>query len=689
MNNDDILSIPRLIASLKREIILIAVSTAALFLLALLYVFMATPLYTAQTSILLDPAKAESVSEMSSKAIGRFEGPAITSKIEVIKSRRVALKAHAIIAGSAGTQVVVSNDNVIDEGALSAFRSGLHVFREGESYVLTIRYVSDNPEKSASYANAYALAYVNDQLNSFSEDASKAEGWLQAKIETLREQSVAANLALQAFRKKNNIIQSESGSVNDQQLANINDRLSDATANTAQARVRYLHARNIVEKRNITAAVAQAFDNDVINNIRTEYLADKQRLLKWRRTLGNDHQTVIALDSKLVESRNIIFSEMKRIAQSFKTEFEVALAQENAMKSNLDGLIGTKIDNDGQSFELGALEKEAESYATLYDEYLNKYAVMQQQQSFPVAESSIISKAVPPSGKSHPKSILVLGMGLILGAGLGCLAALIKDNMDNSFKRAGQVKTATGLHFLGFLPAAKYRLGASNASSFGDANYAQSVDEPDSLHAETCQNIDVTIHRKSEAKCNVVGVSADNAHDGKSITSGNLALYLAQSGHKTLLIDADVRKPDLTQENLGQVNNGLNAVLANKAKLEESIIRDTKTNLHVLPTESSFGAGKANLVHTKAMREMISKAKEDFDYIIVNLPAMSSTSDASSSTPYVDFFLFVLEWAKSKPNEFNFMLKTNEIPKDKVLGVVLGQADMKKMAKNYGHRTNS
>ncbi len=686
--NDDILSLPRLIASLKREKLIVAIVTFLMIGLALLYVVMATPLYVAKTSILLDPAKAASVSEISSKATSRFDAPAMLSRIEVIKSRRVAMKAYELLQAQQVVPSLIAN-NMVDEGVLNAFREGLRVYREGESYVLTIQYTAENPQTAALYANAFADAYVNDQLNSFAEDAGKAEVWLKDKIDTLRQQSIAANAALLDFRQDNNIISTRSGSVNDQQLTNINDRLGDAKANVASSRVKYQHARSIIDKNDINAAVAQAFDNDVINNIRSEYLSDNQRLLKLSRTLGGDHDTVKDLKRKLSESRKVIFSEMKRIAQSYKNEYEVALAQESSLKNNLDKLIDTKMDNDGQTFELEALEKEAESYASLYDEYLKKYEMMQQQQSFPVAEASIISKAIAPAGKSHPQSAIIMVLSLILGLGGGSILALVKDNMDMTFKRAGHVESATGLNFLGFLPKGIKRFAASNASSFANSRYSQSVDEPNSLQAETCNHINVALQRKENNQNVVIGVSADVPDASKSELAGNLALHLAQSGHKCLLIDADARNPDLTEENLGYVQKSLYQVLSGNASLDEAIILDTQTNLYILASELNIAVEKRTLVHTKAMVELVEAAKKQFDYVVVNLPSMATASDASFSVSYVDYFLFVLKWAKSKPNEFNFMLKTNEMPKDKVLGVVLGDADMKRMAKDYGHRNHN
>ena len=91
------------------------------------------------------------------------------------------------------------------------------------------------------------------------------------------------------------------------------------------------------------------------------------------------------------------------------------------------------------------------------------------------------------------------------------------------------------------------------------------------------------------------------------------------------------------------------------------------------------------LVSTDNMKLLINRVKDQFDYIVIDLPPLSVTSDASFSSVFVDHFLVVLEWGKSKPNNLEFVLKVNEIPKDKVLGAVLGQADMKETSKHYGH----
>ncbi len=688
MSSDDILSLPRIVAAIKREFKIVLLCTAALTGVALAYSMLATPKYTASTSIMLDPVQAATISELSSKVSGRFDDAAIVSQIELIKSRRVATKALEYLSTS-GAPKSGSLDAIIDEELLERVIKGLRVFREGESFVLTIKYTADDPKLAARRANAFAQAYIYDQINSFSEDTGEAEGWLQEKMEELRQQSVQANMIVQEFRKKHGIIATTGGTVNEQQLDSMNSGLSSAQVEVAAARVRYLHAKKIVDTNNISAAVAEAFDNEVINNIRAEYLSDQQKYLELKTKLGEGHESVQKLQASLAESKKVIFAEMRRLTQSYKNEYEIALARQKSLENNLGRLVDKQQANDNQAFELAALEKEAAAYTKLYDEFLTKFQTVQQQQSFPVGETRIITKAVPPLKKSHPKSILMTGLGLILGAGLGVLLALLKDNFDRSFKRAGQIESATGLHFLGFFPALRRHLAGSTKSTFLNAEYTQSIDEPMSLQAETCRNIKLSLHKKTKGGAKVLGVVSDHPHAAKSVTAANLALYLASSGSKCLLIDADLRNPVLSAQNFTRVDSGVSSLLSGAVSAEQAIVRDTQTGLHVIAAETNASERNANLTASGAMQAMIEKAKTNFDTIIVDLPPLSATADASFSSVYVDHFLMVLEWGKSQPNSVEFNLKVNEISKDKVLGVVLGNANMKEMSKNYGHKIYS
>nr|MBI1231086.1 AAA family ATPase [Cytophagales bacterium] len=690
MNNDDILSLERVYASLKRGKKLIAFSTLFSLLLAVLYISFTARQYTAITSILLDPAQAQTVSEISAKAQRGFEDQQIFSELEVLKSRRVAEKAMEYLLPRQEL-IKLENDFVDRERKLTALRSGLYVYREGQSYVLVLHYVHTDPEEAAKRANAFARAFTYEQINAFSEGSEKTVDWLKNKIEELRENSVEAYEAVQAFRVRHNLINSGGSTVNEQQLSNMNTQLSNAKAATATARARYYHAEEIIKKNDISAAVAEAFDNDVINNVRAQYIDGQQRLLKLIRTLGEDHQAVISLRQEQEEARNVIFTEMKRITQSFKNEYEVLKTREQSLEESLTALISQKIENDKLAFELLALEKEAESFQALYNDYLEKFEIIGQQESFPVSESRILSEAVRPLESSHPKTFLIIGMALIVGVGLGVFLALLVDNFDKSFKRAGQVEKTTGLFFLGFLPKfdSHFRSHSKNSSAksalFQEFEYRQSYDVPLSLYAETSRHIKIAIDKRRQTNCHVLGVTSDILNNGKLVTITNLAIYLAGQGSKTLLIDADLRNPSLSKQNFKSYEYSLQDALEARDEAKSIFLQDPETGLCVLPSREFRNQSNRGLYNIENFKAVINTYKKEFEHIILDLPPLGTTSDLASFGSVVDDYLLALVWSFSRPNKLNFYLKQNGLEKSKILGAVLCEADMKCMVQNYGH----
>ncbi len=688
MDKDDILSLDRMLSAIKRGLKYVVGSVSVFLLLAVLYVFTATPKYTSMTSILLDPAQAETVSNLSSKVSRGTEKSSMLSQVELIKSRRVIEQAMQYIY-SDKEMAEINSDFTRREKAISSLRRGLRVYREGDTYVLNIRYTATDPDVAAERANALAKFYVYDQMNFFSEGSDKTVKWLRSKIEQLRQQSIQANLKTQKFRVKNNLVDAGVRTVTEHQLVSLNEKLGDAKAETASAYVQYNQSKEIIEKGDLSAAVAEAFDNDVINDVRAEYVSGQQRLLKLVRTLGPDHRAVNDLEKELEEPQNVIFSEMRRISKSYQNQYEVMLAKENSLEESLDKLISLKVKNDGQVFELSAMEKEAEVLRNLYNDYLTKLEKISQQESFPVAESRIISKAVAPLNKSHPKSILIIGLSLILGTGLGVFISLLVDSFDKSFKRAGQIESETGLFFLGFFPMVsgdnfvKLRKMVGK-HIFSNPLYTQSVSSPLSLQAETCRNVKSILDKKDNSDgCKVIGIASDHPHVGKSIAASNLALFMAQSKNKCLLIDSDLRNPVLSNDNFS-LGKGLAYALSSKNLDSDVLLRDDETGLFVLPADKQ-GADLASAATSQDMKSFLESCKNTFDYIIIDLPPLSATSDASGLSSLIDSFLLVLEWGKSKPNSLNFHIKHSDIPKEKIVGAVIGQTDMEKMVKDYAH----
>ncbi len=685
-NADDALNLYRIYASLKRGIKIIAICTGVFFALGLFYVLTTTPKYTASASILLDHTQADTVAELSSNARRSFEHAAIESQVELIKSRRIAKKALEYLYSEAERNRI-KRDFEREQAMLKRLQRNLRVQREGESNVITLRFTDESPKGAADRANAFSEAYIYDQVNFFSESSVKTATFFQKKIKSQREKSIAATKAVQKFRLENDLIDSNGRTINEQRLTNMNAQLSQAKAAVSAAEVRYRHSKAIIDNNDINAAVAEAFENDVISNIRAKYLENEARLKRLIKNLGEEHNAVKNQRSVLEETRSIIFGEMKRIVQSHQNELEVAKAEAISIEESLKELIDKKVQGDAKKFELEALEKEADTHQNLYEDYLEKFQTVNQEQSFPVAQSRIITYAVPPLDKSHPKTVILLILSLILGAGGGAFLALLKDNFDSTIRRAGQVESALGLFFLGFLPrlAATVSTGqGAKKSLFKYKAYKQAVEAPRSIHADTSRNVMLRLKKKKNPnESQVVGVISDTPHEGKSLTASNLALHAAKSGSACLLVDADLQHPVLSRSNALQKADNMDSAACKNLSFKDLLICDPKTNLFILPSTPG------NEVTEEDMMRMIEEAKNVFDYVIVDMPPLSVGSSAASIAQVVESFLVSLEWGKTLPNRLKFHLKQSGIEQGNIVGAVISETDMQEMEENYSHKVYS
>lgn len=204
INNDDVIDLKRLYLIAKRNIRVILMSTGALFIPALLFILLATPEYTSKTDLLLDKRTTEIVSDISSLGEMGFDTASIVSEVEVLKSRRVATEALKNLTNKGYFKDEASNDSD-RAGLLSNLLRKLKVSRVGETYILSISYTDKDPQFAADAANAFAEAYIEEQLKSLSETSIQGSLWITKKIEELKQESLKAEEEIKSYRSKYNL----------------------------------------------------------------------------------------------------------------------------------------------------------------------------------------------------------------------------------------------------------------------------------------------------------------------------------------------------------------------------------------------------------------------------------------------------------------------------------------------------
>lgn len=324
----------------------------------------------------------------------------------------------------------------------------------------------------------------------------------------------------------------------------------------------------------------------------------------------------------------------------------------------------------------------------MYQTFLQRYQEAMQQQSFPVTEARVISKAMPPYMPSKPNKPMILVLFMVMGAAAGGGIAIFREFRDRFFRTGDQVRDVLGLEFLGNTPLIPNQ-PTTEAQENGHpgltrptsvARYA--VDHPLSSFAETLRStrlaIDLGIPAKTGAR--IVGVVSSLPSEGKSTISINLAQLLAGQGARVLLLDADIRNPGATRAMARHAAEGLLEVLLEGRSVQDVLLRDEKTYLAFLPTVVKQRVPHSSELLTSAqMHKLLAEASSAFDYIIVDLPPLGPVVDARAMAGRIDGFIFVTEWGKTARRAVRNTVENEVHIRKKCLGVILNKVDTEKL----------
>jgi succinoglycan biosynthesis transport protein ExoP len=722
----------QLLAAARRQARVVGVAAAIGVLLGLAYCVTATPKYTAKTDLLIDSQKdknelSASIAELT------FDAGAIDSQVEVMKSEKIALAVisamkltrdpefmgvRGTLIGQAMSALRMAFDfsgwfvtrqksdseeeDQLQRAAIAQLKSNLDVRRVARTYVLAVEYTSPDRAKAAAVANAFAEAYLTEQLDAKFDATRRAAGWLQTRLAELKQQSLDSDLAIQKFKAEKGIVVTggdRPGLMSDQQLTELNAQMVAAHADTARAEARYQQIEDLLKSGRAGPAVPDSLSNPVVNDLRTKYLTTSKMEAELESKLGATHLQVINLRRQMEEYDRLIFEELQRIAESYRSDAEVARAKEQSLSLSMSGLVGASAQTNETLVQLRELERESETYRSLYQTFMQRYQEALQQQSFPVNEARIITAATPPSSPSYPKRGLILALTLVFGAMVGSGVGAFREYRDRVFRVASHVRDELGLEFLGMLQIVEAPVAFKTAKDqrpdpkqIQPTNSLQrySVDHPLSSFSETLRAAKVAVDLAlGERRPRVVGVISVLPSEGKSTVAKNFASLLAHLGARTLLIDGDLRNPGLTRSVARHAEAGLLEALRGETPIDQLLMTEADSGLRVLPAVVRKRVQHSSeMVSSAGMRNLLAEAGRRFDYIVVDLPPLGPVVDVRAAESLFDSFIFVVEWGRTPRDIVRNVLLADETLYEKCAGVVFNKVNLKniKLYEYYGSK---
>ncbi|WP_024513305.1 polysaccharide biosynthesis tyrosine autokinase [Bradyrhizobium sp. ARR65] len=717
---------------LRRQYRLIIFTTALAFAAGVVVLRITPPTYTAHVQILLTNSKPQFVQQQSLVAEPSLDTREFETQLQILRSQpladkvinRLNLAADLVrVSGSplgsllwrvrgwlGGSQTDVAERPA--DAIIGAFLDRLSVARLNASNVIELGFNWSQPDRAAEIANAIAELYIADQLNAKAEANRTATLWLQQRLQELGDQAEAADRAVNAYKAKNNIVSAGGKPIDEQQVTELNGRLVAARAQTAELLARLNRYENVLQENpansqsigTLDTAGSDVLASPIITNLRQQYLELARKESEWSARFGRDHQSVVLLRSQMRELRTSILDEVRRLAQTSRSDYEVAKQHQQEIEKQLAGAVSVSRTTNSAEVTLRELESRAKGYRNLYETFLQRYMGSAQQESFPISEARVIFPASPPQSKSKPKTSVILALALFGGVGLGAGLGLLRELMDRVFRTPDQIEAALGLPCLSIVPllqadglrklkpiggppsARESRRTVSTASALHWAF----VHLPLSRFAESIRSIKLAIDlNPTQISNRVIGITSSVPHEGKSTITASLAQFIAQSGKSVIVVDCDLRNPSLSAALAPDATVGLLEVIFGKLSIEDAVWNEPKTNLVFLPAiRSRRLLHSSEILATEHMRRLFDRLRSTYDYVVVDLPPLSPIVDVRATSTLMDCFLLVVEWGKTKVDVVQHALHTAPNVYESLAGVVLNKTDIKSMALYDAYRSD-
>ncbi|MDF0493130.1 Wzz/FepE/Etk N-terminal domain-containing protein [Bradyrhizobium yuanmingense] len=701
-----VLSFERVADVLRRQWPIIAVCTGASLALVIVYLAMAQPMYTANARIMMDTRQTQVLDKDSNASSALIDTGYVDSQVEIINSddlilsvvRRLKLTEDPEFNGSKpGLLSIIigkltslfgsgepASQERIEHAVVQQIQKNLRTERVLTTYVLSLSYKARSPDKAAKIANAIANAYLVGALEAKYQSTKRATEWLQQRSLELSEQASASDRAVQTFKAENNIVGTSRGLMSEQQLSDLNTQLVQARAATAEAKARLDRIDTISDQDVAQSTVTDALNNSVITRLRAQYLDLQAQYSDWSRRYGKTHLAAVNLANKMDELRKNIADELRRIADAYRSDYEIAKSREASLEKNVKELVA-QAGNKGQAeVKLRDLESAADTYRNLYNNFLEKLQSATQNQSFPLSEARLISTATKPDRKSSPRTVLALVGGLVGGLCLGFGAAFARELLSDVLRTPGEVEDELGVKCLGVLPDIRppTKAGAllPTSAKTGPPDLSRYVvDHPFSRFAETLRNIKVSIDvARLTREIKVIGIVSSLPKEGKTTVAANFAQLIALTGHRTVLIDGDLHTRSLTRELAPNAKTGLVEALNDPANLGYHVQRSKETGLDFLPSVvASRMVNSADVIGSKAMAELLKVLKEHYEYIVIDLAPVMPVADSKAVSFLIDAMVYVIEWGQTTRTALQESVSGSEVLQKKLIGAVLNRANPK------------
>jgi capsular exopolysaccharide synthesis family protein len=676
---DQEFSLRSVLGTLRRQLWVIVATMVVIVGLSALVILSLTPEYQATTLVLVDPSDKNLLDPSSSSSSAASENARVESEVSIAKAEStldMVLKDAKLIDDPEFMPTPGLREQALtllrlapaeeftpeerQKIATSKLKNAIIIERQGLTYLITISANANSPAKAALLANTMANMYIRAQLQSKVNSVLAGRDIMQDRVAETRSGLVNSEQAFNDFILSSaESIAKETGRTD---LDAMRLELEQITKGNDAAASQLSLAETGLAQNN-WAQVADALGTQSLKEIRDRQTAIETQLAD----LVDGSETADALRAQLLglvdDFRAQASAELDRLRQQ--------IADDRARQADMQLQLRSSILTSSLPPEVLAtmyeLQQNAEISRTQYQQMLSRLRDIEAQAYLQLADSRIVSLATPPSNPAFPNTRFLLVLSALIALLVGIALAFFREHFVGGVVSPDQLQDIARTAVVTSVPSQR-KLGKSIAGKPIESITEFIVAQPYSGFAEAIRRIMISTDQAlrrvrgsdlSDA-ASIIMVTSANAGEGKTTIAVSLARAYAESGKSTILIDADLRRPNVHKE-LGIEPSDALARYLNQARMPDDLstvmITDVATRAKVVIGSPPGGAPSGQVVSGERFSRLLNNASRLFDVVIIDTPPVGAIVDALYLSQYVDIILAVVRYGVTSQRDVRSTLR--------------------------------
>ena len=624
---------------LRERVWYIALVFALVFSAALIFTFTRTPLYTSVASVQMLRAGpvVMQVQEVVNNDIRSAED--LNTQVKLLESLAIVQRVVDRLTGSDRENFLAP---YLREGsdAPPPDVSGI-IFKNRKivpvrlSLVLQVQYSHPDKLVAAKVANLFVDEFISYNSGQRIQDSMKAVDELKDRADQQKKRVEELAINLQNYREKNQQVSlDQRKDIVTEKLKALNAYVTQTTSRLNEAEVRWRQVQERKATPGLLLELPFIASHSLIAQLVQQVAAQKIVIAQLRERYRDKHPRMIEAVNSLAQTERELTRAIDSVASTIESDFQAARRNDEDARANLVKQERESLDLDRTAVEYTNLEREFIINEQVLNSILSRMRETTMSSSIETQSARVVDRAIPALKPSSPNVPLNLALGFLGGLALGTAFAFFVAYVDDRVKSSFDIESVIGLPLVGIIPEIKRMDQPDKAQIVINNQDKQVVESFLTLHS--------SLRLKDESKtARAFLVTSTIPGEGKSFTTTNLALTFAAHGEKVVIVDCDLRKPNIHKSFRIENIKGVIDVCAGTHSIDQVVVKGVHANLDVIPA-GGRAKNPTQILNSRNFEHMLADLRKRYDRIFIDTPPLAAVSDAMIILPLVDGSIFTI-----------------------------------------------